>query len=69
MIMKLTPKNKAYIDGLDYEQLLSHWRFAAVGDPWFEGETGKYWAERLGEMKEADPNRHVIASKSIGWTK
>lgn len=45
--MELTEQNKAHIDSLSYEKLLSHWRFASVGDPWFQGETGKYWGERM----------------------
>ena len=66
--MKLTEENKAKIDAKSYESLLSHWRFAAVGDPWFEGETGKYWGERMKELREAGAN-HVGASKHIGWEK
>ena len=30
--MKLTEENKRVIDSKSYEQLLSGWRFAAVGD-------------------------------------
>jgi len=67
--MKLTPQNKAYIDGLNYEGLLSHWRFAPVGDPWFQDETGDYWQKRMGELrsKPGGDSVHVSASKSIGW--
>ena len=64
--MKLTPENQAHIDSLSYDRLLSHWRFAPVGDPWFEGETGKYWSERMKALQGAGEN-HVSASKSIGW--
>ena len=64
--MDLTPKNKAYIDSLSYEQLLSNWRFAPAGSPWFQGETGKYWAKRMKELREQGAN-HVQASKNIGW--
>jgi len=64
--MKLTAENKASIDGRSYEDLLGHWRNAPVGDPWFEGETGRYWSERMKEMREAGAN-HVGASKRIGW--
>jgi hypothetical protein len=42
--MQLTEENKKYIDGLSYESLLSKWRFAPVGDKWFEGDTGTYGA-------------------------
>lgn len=67
--MKLTDKNKKHIDSLSYEQLLSHWRFAPIGDSWFEGETGRYWGERMRGMREqpGGQERHIFASKSIGW--
>jgi hypothetical protein len=66
--MNLTDKNKAHIDSLSYEGLLSHWRFAAVGDPWFQGETGTYWSERMKELRESGTD-HVGASKILGWKK
>ena len=69
--MKLTPENKAHIDGLSYEALLSHWRFAPMGDPWFQDETGDYWSKRMAELR-AQPEghkRHVAASKSLGWSR
>ena len=66
--MKLTPKNKAHIDTLSYEGLLSHWRFAHVGDPWFEGETGIYWSTRMAELRAAGADS-VGASKRVGWEK
>jgi len=62
----LTPENKAYIDSLSYEQLLCGWRFAPVGDLWFQGETGEYWGRRMKELREQGEN-HVQASKNIGW--
>ncbi len=67
--MQLTPENKAYIDSLDYEQLLNSWRTAPVGDKWFQGETGGYWRERMKELRNqpGGEERHVAAIKSIGW--
>jgi len=64
----LTPENKVHIDSLSYEQLLSKWRFAPVGDPWFQGETGTYLVERMKELKKNGAN-HIQASKNIGWNK
>ena len=66
--MKLTKENKDHIDSLSYEQLLSRWRFAPVGDNWFQGETGKYWGERMNELRNrpGGNDKHVSASKSIG---
>jgi len=65
----LTDANKAHIDSLPYNSLLSHWRFASAGDPWFEGETGKYWAERMRTLREqtGGNDEHVRASKALGW--
>jgi len=67
--MNLSEENKAIIDALSYEQLLSQWRVAPVGDPWFQGETGEYWGKRMKELRElpGGQERHVSASKSIGW--
>lgn len=65
--MKLTPENKAHIDGLSYEELLSAWRFAPPGNAWFQDETGKYWGQRMSELRAQDNDRHVAASKAIGW--
>ena len=65
--MDLTPENKAHIDKLSQEQMLSQWRFAPSGNPWFQGETGKYWGERLGELQRDNPVGHTAASKRIGW--
>ena len=67
--MDLTEKNKAYIDGLGYGALLSRWRFAPVGDPWFQGETGAYWGKRMQEVRDEPGGqaRHVSESKAIGW--
>jgi hypothetical protein len=66
--MNLTPENKAYIDKLSYQALLSSWRFAQVGDKWFQGETGDYWGKRMRELREQGAD-HVGASKAIGWEK
>jgi len=65
--MDLTEENKAHIDSMSYEDLLRRWRNAPAGDPWFQGETGKYWGERMKELRSADPEDHVAASKRIGW--
>lgn len=67
--MKLTAENKAYIDKLSYEQLLERWRCTPIGDPWFEGETGIYWSERMTELSEQTTelrgnDQQVAASKT-----
>ena len=64
---ELTEENRKYINSLSYEQLLSKWRFAPVGDKWLQGETGAYWGKRMAEMRDKDPAEAVAASKRIGW--
>lgn len=65
--MDLTDGLKQHIDGMTYHGLLERWRNAPSGDEWFQGETGKYWGERMAKMKAANPGGAVAASKSIGW--
>jgi len=64
--MDLTEANKKHIDSLSYEQLLGEWRFAPVGTGWFQGETGRYWQERMKQLRDGGAD-HVGASKSLGW--
>lgn len=64
--MVLTEANKKHIDSLSYYGLLSEWRFAPVGSPWFQGETGDYWGKRMAELRDAGAD-HVGASKDLGW--
>jgi hypothetical protein len=67
--MKLTEENKKRIDGMSMYELLNGIRFAAIGDPWFQGETGDYWMKKYSEMRDKDPEEHVIISKTLGWNK
>ena len=63
----MTTKEKAWIDLASYEQLLSRWRFAPAGDPYFSGETGKYFSKMMQQRKEENPAGAVEASKRIEW--
>jgi hypothetical protein len=63
--MELTPELKAEIDSKTHYELLSRIRFAPVGDPVFQGESGKYWIKRRNELKEADPGQAVADSKAL----
>ena len=67
--MKLTPEVKAAIDTRSYASLLNEWRFAPSGSPMFEGESGKYFGERMAELRSqpGGNERHTQASKQIGW--
>ena len=61
----MNEQTKQWIDNASYETLLSKWRFATLGDPLFQGETGEYYAKVMFEKrKHCD---HVQASKNIGW--
>jgi hypothetical protein len=64
--MDLTPALKAQIDAMDYQSLLSAWRFVPIGDARFQGESGEYWGKRMAELREQGAD-HVAASKAIGW--
>lgn len=66
--MKLTEERKKYIDSLPYEVLLSKWRFAYVGNELLQGETGKYWGERMAELRSRPGglDLHIRSSKDIG---
>ena len=58
---------KKAIDEMDYQSMLSMWRSAPVGSPWFQGEVGDYYAEVMAKKrKEVGNAAHVAASKSIG---
>lgn len=65
--MDLTPENKAYIDSCDIHTLLFRVRFAPIGDPWFQGETGDYWMDRLSTVRAQDEDAYIRASKDMGW--
>ena len=59
---------KAWIDNASHQQLLSKWRFAPDGDPFFSGEMGEYYSKKMSESREAvGPAGHTAASKAIGW--
>ncbi len=66
--MKLTQDAKQTIDRMSYHQLLCQWRFAPLGDTWFQGETGDYWKQRM-DMLQKEGVDHTAVSKSIGWEK
>jgi hypothetical protein len=65
--MDLTEKNKQHIDSLSYEQLLYKFRFAPIGDPWFQGETGDYWSARMKHLSNQPGGQasHVRVSENI----
>ena len=58
---------KKWIDAQDYETLLRKWRFAAVGDAFFQGDLGAYYSKTMFAKRDADPEAAVRASKNVGW--
>ncbi len=65
---ELTDENKKYIDSLTYRELLEQWRFATIGAPWWQGQTGAYWLARIHELRDAPGGEemHIAVCKSIG---
>ena len=65
----MSPEVKAQINAMSYEALLRKVRFAPIGDPLFQGESGEHIMRRMAALR-AQPGgqeRHVAASKRIGW--
>ncbi len=64
----MTEEQKQWIDNASYEALLSLWRNAPVGSPWFQGEVGDYYTKVMAEKRsEVGGGEHARASKAIGW--
>ena len=63
----MTDEEKKRIDNMDYRDMLSLWRFAPLGFPFFQGEKGIYFGKVMKEKKKSVD--HVSISKSIGWDK
>ena len=63
----MNEQTKKWIDNASYQDLIAKWRFAPIGDPMFQGETGEYYSKVMfAKKKECD---HVQASKNVGWDK
>jgi hypothetical protein len=63
----MTDKDKKWIDGASYKQLLSHWRNAPIGNSMFSGDTGTYYGRVMAHKKiEIGHDAAVAASKSVG---
>lgn len=59
---------KEWIDNASYVELLRKWRFSKSGDPFFQGEIGEYYKEKMEEVKKSLPHSEVVAaSKRVGW--
>ena len=61
---------KDWIDGATYEDMLTRWRWAPSGSPWFQGEIGKYFELIMSQKrKEIGPTEATRISKRVGWEK
>ena len=58
----LSDKMKRRIDAMTREEMAAKWRFDPIGDPMFQGETGKYFRDRFWALGGFS----VAISKSIG---
>jgi len=62
--MVLTEEVKAHIDRMSHVEMCREWRFAPIGSPLFQGESGEYFQKRLfDELGGFTP----AISKAIGW--
>lgn len=59
----MTPEQKRQIDEMTQFQMAYHWRFAPVGDPLLQGDTGDYFTKVFKEKGFFTPQ----ISKEIGW--
>jgi hypothetical protein len=59
----MTPEQKKQIDAMTQIQMAKRWRFAVVGDPLLQGDTGDYFAKVFNEKGGMTPG----ISKMIGW--
>lgn len=64
----MTAQEKEWIDKASTEQLLGKWRFAPVGDEYFQdAERVAYFQKAMQEKRSADPAGWTRASKNLGW--
>ena len=61
----MTPEMKQRIDAMTQVEMARLWRFAPIGDPILQGETGHYFIQRFRELGGFSP----AISKAIGWDK
>jgi hypothetical protein len=59
----MTDEQKTYIDAMDQYELCQMWRFAPIGSPLLQGDTGNYFKVRLKEKGGFTPK----ISKDLGW--
>ena len=64
----MTKKIKKQINEMNYESMLRLWRFALLGHPMFQDETGDYYSKVMKQKANDISNaERVAASKAVGW--
>jgi len=58
----MTPEQKEKIDSMSQYEMAYLWRFAQVGEPLFQGDTGEYFTKVFQEKGGMTP----AISKSLG---
>jgi hypothetical protein len=59
---------KNLIDAMPIREMLAKNRFAPLGDPYFQGETGDYFLKIMSEKRAAiGAEAWTQLSKSVGW--
>lgn len=62
-----TEEMKRWINKASYEMLLSKWRSAPIGSPWFMGEIGDYYSQVMKQKRaEVGDAEHSKISKRLG---
>ncbi len=59
---------KEWIDNSSYYDLLTKWRFAPIGDPFFYGDMCDYYKEVMARKREEHENPSAV-SKAVGCDK
>ena len=59
----MTPEQKKQIDNMTQFEMARMWRFARVGEPLLQGETGDYFAQVFKAKGGMTPE----ISKQLGW--
>ncbi len=68
IVMILNEQDKKWIDGLSYKEMLHEWRFAPIGSPMFQGDSGRYFSDVMNKKKSnISDEEHTKASKAVGW--
>jgi hypothetical protein len=59
----MTEDQKKQIDAMSQYNMEYRWRFAKIGDPLFQGDTGEYFSKVFKEKGGFTPE----ISKQLGW--